>query len=102
MKRPFGRVLASTFALATGARADIVYNISRTVGTASITGFIETDGNTGTLASTDILDWNLVLTNGAATLNLKGPPERQQFGRFQLAGQKPEHALRSRGRHRSG
>jgi hypothetical protein len=73
MKRSFLTVLAFTFTLATGARADIMYNISRTVGTASITGFIETNGTTGMLASTEIIDWNLVLKNGAATLNLTGP-----------------------------
>ncbi|MGA7237636.1 MAG: hypothetical protein WBY44_18265 [Bryobacteraceae bacterium] len=55
------------------AKADITYDISRTIGTATVTGFIETDGNTGTLAITDIVDWNLMLTNQGATLNLEGP-----------------------------
>jgi hypothetical protein len=73
MNRSFWAVLVFVLVLARGARADIMYNISRTVGTASITGFIETNGATGTLASTDIVDWNLVLTNGAADLNLTGP-----------------------------
>ena len=73
MKRSFLLLSAFMFVLATGARADIMYTISRTVGTASINGFIETNGTTGTLASTDITDWNLVLTNGATTLDLKGP-----------------------------
>jgi len=65
--------LVFVFSLAFTARADITYDVSRTVGTASVTGFIETDGNTGVLAITDIVDWNLVLTNGAATLHLTGP-----------------------------
>jgi hypothetical protein len=73
MKRSFWPVMAFAFALATAARADITYNISRTAGTASINGSIQTDGATGTLAGTDILDWNLVLTNGPAILNLTGP-----------------------------
>jgi hypothetical protein len=59
--------------LAFVAKADITYDISRTIGTATVTGFIETDGNTGTLAITDIVDWNLMLTNQGATLNLEGP-----------------------------
>jgi hypothetical protein len=71
--KSFWPVLAYTFALATAAKADITYDISRTIGTASVTGFIETNGNTGTLTNTDIVDWNLALTNGAATLTLTGP-----------------------------
>ncbi len=73
MKRSCFQALAFAAALAFVAKADITYDISRSIGTATVTGFIETDGNTGTLAIVDIVDWNLVLTNQGVTLNLKGP-----------------------------
>jgi hypothetical protein len=73
MKRSCFQALAFAAALAFVAKADITYDISRSIGTATVTGFIETDGNTGTLAIIDIVDWNLVLTNQGAALNLEGP-----------------------------
>jgi PEP-CTERM motif len=63
-------VIASAFT----ARADIVYTLNDTVGAGAVTGTITTDGFLGTLATADIIDWNLVLTNGfGTTLNLTGP-----------------------------
>jgi hypothetical protein len=75
MKTVFLLVLGFAFALPfKGTASPITYNVSRTVGAGSVTGFIETDGTTGTtLAVSDILDWNLVLTVGASTLHLTGP-----------------------------
>jgi hypothetical protein len=75
MKRAWLLALGFAFALPfTGTAGPITYNVSRTVGTGSVTGFIETDGNTGApLAISDILDWNLVLTVGSNILNLTGP-----------------------------
>jgi len=61
------------FALAVTGRADIVYNLSRTIGTGTATGFIRTDGDIGTLATADITDWNIVVTVGAHTFDLTGP-----------------------------
>ena len=72
MKTAFLLALGFAFAF-TAKAAPITYDVSRTVGTGSVTGFIETDGNVGTLSISDILDWNLVLTVGASTLDLKGP-----------------------------
>ena len=60
-------------ALAVTGRADIIYDVSRTVGTGTATGFIRTDGNTGSLVTADILDWNLSMTVGVTTFNLTGP-----------------------------
>jgi PEP-CTERM motif len=46
-------------------RADgITYTVNQLVGPGSVTGFIATDGAIGTLATADILDWNLTLNDG--------------------------------------
>jgi hypothetical protein len=65
--------LVCVFAMGFTARADISYNVSRTVGAGTVTGFIETDGTAGILNTSNILDWNLVVTSGGQTLNLTGP-----------------------------
>ena len=52
----------------TAANAAIVYNVNRIIGDGTVTGFIETDGTTGVLASVNITDWVLTLT----APNLKG------------------------------
>ena len=48
--------------LAAPANASVIYNVDRTVGAGTVTGFIETDGTLGPLASGDIIDWVLTLT----------------------------------------
>ena len=60
-------VTVAVFAFAFTARADITYTINDTVGAGTVTGTITTDGFLGTLATSDIIDWNLVLTNGFGT-----------------------------------
>lgn len=44
--------------------ADITYHVNQAVGAGGVTGFIETDGTIGVLDLSDILDWNLVSTDG--------------------------------------
>lgn len=51
----------------------ITYNINRTIGVGSVTGFIETDGTLGGLTSANLVDWSLVLNDGTNTFNLYGP-----------------------------
>jgi len=46
----------------TAVNAAIVYNVNRTIGAGTVTGFIETDGTIGLLASANITDWVLTLT----------------------------------------
>ncbi|MDX2486567.1 MAG: VPLPA-CTERM sorting domain-containing protein [Gammaproteobacteria bacterium] len=46
----------------TTANAATVYNVDRTIGNGTVTGFIETDGTIGVLASANITDWVLTLT----------------------------------------
>jgi hypothetical protein len=48
----------------------ITYDVSETVGAGSVTGTIETDGNTGVLAQGDISAFNLLVNNGSGTFDL--------------------------------
>ncbi len=64
----------AVFASAFTARADIVYTVNDTVASGTVSGTITTNGAIGTLATADIIDWNLLLNNGFGTiLNLTGP-----------------------------
>ncbi len=51
----------------------ITYNVNNAVGGGSISGTIETDGTSGILGSSNILDWNLLLNDGTGTFTNKGP-----------------------------
>jgi len=68
-------VLAMAIVAPTVLRADdITYSVNLTVGAGSVIGTITTDGTIGTLATSDILDWNLILNDGTTTVTLTGPP----------------------------
>ncbi|MCG6858015.1 MAG: VPLPA-CTERM sorting domain-containing protein [Salaquimonas sp.] len=41
----------------------IVYNINRTIGGGTITGFLETDGTLGSIDSSNFIDWSLNLNS---------------------------------------
>ena len=67
--------LAALFAVTLGAYASpITYNVTRVIGSGTVTGTITTDGNTGVLTSADITGWNLTLFDGTNTFVLSGPP----------------------------
>ena len=51
----------------------VTYNIDRTIGAGSVTGFIETDGAIGVLTAADFVDWNLLLFDGTSNFTLLGP-----------------------------
>ena len=51
----------------------VIYNVDRIIGNGSVTGFIETDGATGLLTASDLVDWNLTTTDGTSTFTLLGP-----------------------------
>ena len=53
--------------------APISYNVNRTIGIGSVTGFIATDGSLGVLTSGNIVDWTLLLDDGTSTFTLTGP-----------------------------
>ena len=65
-------VLCAIHFVATLASATI-YDVNRTIGAGSVTGFIETDGVFGVLTASDFLDWNLLLYDGTSTFDLTGP-----------------------------
>jgi len=76
--------LASVVILApiTLSASDITYTVDETVGAGSVFGFITTDGVTGTLASADILDWNLLLNDGSGTASVYGPLSGNNSGLY--------------------
>jgi len=49
--------------------ATITYSVAQTVGVGSLTGFIQTDGTTGVLSTSNILDFDLLLNDGTAIVN---------------------------------
>lgn len=60
------------------AAAVVTYDVSRTIGVGSVTGFIETDGTIGVLNTGNIINWNLTVNNGANTFNLLGSNSVEQ------------------------
>lgn len=65
----FWRVAAlAVLASATATASGITYDVFGDIGlTGHISGFIETDGDIGTLAAGDILDWSIGITDGVDT-----------------------------------
>src|SRR3974390_2934590 len=49
------------------------YKINLLVGAGSVTGLIQTNGVDGELSASDVVDWNLLINNGARSFNLLGP-----------------------------
>lgn len=69
-------LLVVLFASVLGSASNITYNVSRTIGTGSVTGFIETDGTVGVLGLSNFVDWSLTLfapTSSPTTYSLFGP-----------------------------
>jgi hypothetical protein len=53
---------------------DRTYNVNESVGPGFVTGTITTDGSIGTLATGDIVNWNLNINDGTdPTFDLEGP-----------------------------
>jgi len=50
--------------------AAITFDINQSVGQASVTGQVVTNGTIGTLTAADIVSWDLVLISGSASINL--------------------------------
>lgn len=62
--------LALTAALAAAPAAAAVYNVSFSVGTASASGTITTDGTIGTLAAGNITDFSVLVADLTSSFNL--------------------------------
>jgi hypothetical protein len=76
MRTRFGKVAALLLFASLAATANpVFYGVNLSVGGAGqATGFVETDGVTGTLATADVLDWSITLTDGVDTPDtLLGP-----------------------------
>lgn len=56
------------------AAADIIYYLTDTVGTGTVLGTITTDGSMGALTTSDIVAWNVTITNGSSSANLTNSP----------------------------
>ena len=72
------KILFTTLCLtlcAATANAAYIYDINRTVGDGTVTGFIETDGTQGTLSEGNILNWSITLTSA----NLVGGSDTFDF-----------------------
>jgi hypothetical protein len=64
----------------------VVYPVDETVGGGSVTGYIETDGTIGALNTGNVTDWNLLLNDGANTLDLLGPLSGSANSAFSVIG----------------
>jgi len=63
---------AVVLAAVTCSAGNITYNVNRSIGPGSVTGYIQTDGSIGTLTSGDIVNWNLTLNDGTNTFVING------------------------------
>lgn len=63
MKRNLLALAALVIAISpmTTNAASIVYDINRTIGAGTVTGFVQTDGTLGVLSAPNITDWSLTL-----------------------------------------
>jgi hypothetical protein len=68
---------AAALAFTSVAHAAIIYNVNRSIGNGTVVGFVETDGTIGTLATSNILNWNLLLNDGSSSFTLNGPSNSQ-------------------------
>lgn len=68
-----GAALGCALVSTTPANAAIIYNGTRTVGTATVTLSITTNGDIGTILTSDIIDWSITMVDGAKNAVLEGP-----------------------------
>jgi len=53
-----------------GTQAQTVYHVDRVVGSGTVSGFIETDGTTGSLSMGNIVSWSFDLFDGSDTMSI--------------------------------
>jgi hypothetical protein len=66
-------LLAGIMFLGASQAGATVYDVDASVGPGSVSGFIQTDGDTGTLGQADVTGWNLTINDGGASFDLLGP-----------------------------
>lgn len=73
MKKVLAMLAIVTMGMTQVAYAGLVYNVNRTIGAGTVTGFIETDGTIGSLSFANITDWSLDIfapnINGGAVVS---------------------------------
>jgi hypothetical protein len=70
----FGLVFLALTAPLASVASNITYTVNEAVGAGSVKGTITTDGNLGTLATSDFVGWNLTLFDGTASTALTTNP----------------------------
>ncbi len=62
------------------------YEVDRTVGAATVSGYIETDGTLGMISGSNLVDWSLQIVNGSESVTLRGPAsgDNSVFGQVGL------------------
>jgi hypothetical protein len=65
-----GALAAALLSAGSSGATSITYDVDQTIGLGSVTGTIQTDGNTGPLGAGDITGWNLELNGVAASYGL--------------------------------
>ena len=81
MKSLLALIVCAAFVVDSSARATI-YEINLSVGAGTVTGVIQTNGVNGELSPSDVIDWSLLINNGAPFFQFIWPIEWQQFAGF--------------------
>jgi hypothetical protein len=63
----------SAISFGAAAVTPITYYVNRVIGSGSVTGYIETAGTIGSLSTSDIVDWKLLLDDTGRTFEILGP-----------------------------
>ena len=66
-------VLAMCTVIVGSSHAGPIYNVDRSIGVGSVTGTLETDGTLGVFALSNVIDWNLTVSDGVTAVDLFGP-----------------------------
>ncbi len=77
-------VLFAAMGTPTALLANTVYAVNQAIGSASATGYITTNGNTGVLTTADILDWDLTLNDGSHVGEINSTNSVVIFGNHDL------------------
>ena len=68
-----GAVFIILIAVSTSSFGSLIYNVDRSIGAGTVTGIISTDGTLGSLTADNIVDWQLVISDGQGSVTLDGP-----------------------------
>ena len=72
LRTVFASAISISIFFSSFSHAGLIYDVDLNIGGGEVTGTIETDGSLGALASGNIIDWNLSLTDLSGTFLLNG------------------------------